>query len=268
MILSTHGLLASQIASFDVDAAAFFARVTAAGGTLSNTEKTATNQLVIGMKSAGIWNSMKAVYPMVGSSAAACAQNLINSSFVGTFYGGGTFSNAGYITNGSNQAMATGLRPSVNLNLYSNHVSIYNKLAGNKYYVISTYDDSRSGIALSILGLRTFEGKNCFVSGGGLTSIVANSLGFYLNTRVANNSMAIYKNSSNLSTSATLASTLQPQGGLVIAATSYNNDITPLFGYSELECSFASVGDGLNNTQALNFYTVVQAFQTSLSRQV
>jgi len=69
----------------DPDAAAFFARVTAAGGTLSATEQTAVNTLVVQMKADGIWTAMKAIYPMVGASAAACAQNLKSSSFTGTF---------------------------------------------------------------------------------------------------------------------------------------------------------------------------------------
>ena len=38
---------------FDPDALAFFARVTAAGGTLSATEKTAVNTLVVQMKADG-----------------------------------------------------------------------------------------------------------------------------------------------------------------------------------------------------------------------
>ena len=64
----------------DPDAAAFFARVTAAGGTLSATEQTAVNTLVVTMKADGTWTPMKAIYPMVGASAAACAQNLKSSS--------------------------------------------------------------------------------------------------------------------------------------------------------------------------------------------
>jgi len=38
--------------------------------------------------------------------------------------------------------------------------------------------------------------------------------------------------------------------------------------FSILQCAFASIGDGLTDTQASNFYTAVQAFQTTLSRQV
>jgi hypothetical protein len=38
--------------------------------------------------------------------------------------------------------------------------------------------------------------------------------------------------------------------------------------FSSKQCAFASIGDGLTDTQASNFYTAVQAFQTTLSRQV
>ena len=75
-------------AGFDSDAQAYFDRVTTAGGTLTTTEKTAVNQLVINLKANSLWTPMKAIYPMVGSSAAACAQNLKSSSFTGTFSSG------------------------------------------------------------------------------------------------------------------------------------------------------------------------------------
>jgi hypothetical protein len=38
--------------------------------------------------------------------------------------------------------------------------------------------------------------------------------------------------------------------------------------FDDKQCAFASIGDGLTDTQAGNFYTAVQAFQTTLSRQV
>jgi hypothetical protein len=38
--------------------------------------------------------------------------------------------------------------------------------------------------------------------------------------------------------------------------------------FSDRQCAFASIGDGLTDTQASDFYTAVQAFQTTLSRNV
>jgi hypothetical protein len=38
--------------------------------------------------------------------------------------------------------------------------------------------------------------------------------------------------------------------------------------YGTRQLAFATIGDGLTDTDASNLYTRVQAFQTSLSRQV
>jgi hypothetical protein len=38
--------------------------------------------------------------------------------------------------------------------------------------------------------------------------------------------------------------------------------------FSLLECAFASIGDGFTDTEASNLYTAVQAFQTTLGRNV
>jgi hypothetical protein len=260
------GLIGStDFSGTDPDAQSFFDRVTAAGGALSLTERTAVNTLVKQMKADGIWIKMKAVYPMVGASGAACAQNLKSSSFTGRFFGGVSFTYEGLITNGSNAAMSTDLVPATHLTLYSNHISLYNNLGGNKSYVFSTYDDTRGGIALTIQGLTNYNGLNC---GTSTSSTESNSLGFYTNSRTANNSTAIYKNATLSNSNTATASALQPSGGLVIGATSYNTTNNPSFGYSSLKCSFASIGDGLTNQNAQDLYNSVQAFNTTLSRQV
>ena len=40
------------------------------------------------------------------------------------------------------------------------------------------------------------------------------------------------------------------------------------FYYANKECAFSSVGNGLTDTESANLYTAVQAFQTTLSRNV
>jgi len=127
------GVIGSQQAlDFDADAQAFFDRVTAAGGTLSATEKAAVNTLVVQMKLDGTWTPMKAIYPMVGASAAACAQNLKSSSFTGTFSSGWTFASTGVKSNGSSAFMETGFNAANNLTTTNAHFTIYvrEKLGG------------------------------------------------------------------------------------------------------------------------------------------
>ena len=111
---------------YDPDAQAFFNRVSSAEGTLSTTEKTAVNQLVLDMKSANIWTAMKAVYPMVGASAAACAQNLKSSSFTGTFTSGWTFASTGATPNGTSAYFNTTFASNL-LSNGSTHMSYYSK---------------------------------------------------------------------------------------------------------------------------------------------
>jgi hypothetical protein len=46
-----------------------------------------------------------------------------------------------------------------------------------------------------------------------------------------------------------------------------NNSNSGTF-YSTKQCAFASIGDGLTDTEAANLYTAVQNFQVALSRNV
>ena len=38
--------------------------------------------------------------------------------------------------------------------------------------------------------------------------------------------------------------------------------------YSSKECAFATIGDGLTDTEVANLYIAVQTYQTTLARQV
>ena len=256
--LSNAELADLTIGTIDPDAAAFFSRVTAAGGTLSGAERYATNTLVKQMKTAGIWNSMKAVYPMVGSSAAACAQNLISASYTGTFSSGWTFNSTGITGNGSSTYMNTGL----NANLMS-QTSISFGLYNRNNLVNSGWDlSSENGSTLSTLILN-FGGSGLYAgSNSGLTSATnASALGFYINSRISNTSFSVYKNGS-LILAPSFTTTGQSNSNF------YLGSRPDLSNSTNRNYSFLFIGDGLDAAQNSNFYTAVQEFQTSLSRQV
>ena len=71
MIVATHGILASY-KGIDTDAQAF---ITATGIT-DNTQKNSINQLVLDLKSYGVWSKIKAIYPFVGGTATTHKFNL------------------------------------------------------------------------------------------------------------------------------------------------------------------------------------------------
>jgi hypothetical protein len=257
---------------FDPDAQAFFDRVTTAGGTLSTTEKNATNQLVLDMKSAGIWSSMKAVYPMVGASASACAQNLKSSSFTGTFTSGWTFGSTGVTPNGTSAYFNSNLNAKNNLGINNLAISFYTSTNGaaNNSIIYGCSENSTTFLPI-IQCYPRFTTGSVFISDltdfNSRVSFSNNTTaGFYVNTRTANNSSKTFKNNS-LAGSTTV---LQPQTTLpnyTIPFGAFFNS-TAYSAFNNYLISFASIGDGLDDTQASNFYTAVQAFQTTLSRQV
>jgi hypothetical protein len=278
MIVSSHGIIGSSILQFDPDAAAFFARVTAAGGTLSATEKSAVNQLVLDMKDDGIWTPMKAIYPMVGASAAACAQNLKSSSFTGTFTATGwTFASTGVTGNGTSAYMDTNVNASTNLTFNSIHLSFYSRTNSNTgaKTEIGAIDNTITFLPLVALQIKRTESlvQNRFVSlaysftaADTLNTENLDSKGYYLLTRTASNSFKHFKNSIQQGTTRTTNSqTTAPNRNLYIGA---SNRAGTGGDYSDRECAFASIGDGLTDTEASDFYTAVQAFQTTLSRNV
>ena len=63
---------------YDPDAQAFFTAESTAGVTLTTTQKTAVNNLVVNLKAANIWTKFKAIYPIVGGTATAHKFNLKN----------------------------------------------------------------------------------------------------------------------------------------------------------------------------------------------
>ena len=100
---------------------------------------------------------------------------------------------------------------------------------------------------------------------GSASFVNNNSTGFYITSRTANNSLKAYKNNSLVATDTTTITAISNPYRIYIGAANSSN--TPLF-YDLKECAFASIGDGLTDAEALNFYTAVQAFQTTLGRQV
>jgi hypothetical protein len=276
MILASHGIIASQIASFDADALAFFQRVSDATGTLSLTEKQAVNTLVVDMKAAGIWSAMKAIYPMVGASAAACAQNLKSSSFTGTFTSGWTFASTGVKGNGTSAYMNTGLIPSVSLSNANHHVSYYSRNNPTPILAIDMGVNDASGyyspqLRIRLDGFFGFTNTLMFESGsssvyGATISTNSDSKGFYIGNILSTTNRKTYKNSSISGTLTTSIANSLGTGAIYLNAVNTQPNFANQF--SNKECAFASIGDGLTDTQASNFYTAVQAFQTTLSRQV
>lgn len=269
MIIATHGIVASQLAGFDADAQAFFDRVTTAGGTLSATEKTAVNQLVLDLKSYSIWSKMKAIYPMVGASAAACAQNLKSSSFTGTFSGGWTYASTGVIPNGSTGYMDTGLKSndlaqnSISGGVYTNTLPT----SGNTNRSDVLFGSSNTGFSNGFYLLPCASGdtkdySRCNTDSAPGASSWANGKAFFQMYRTSSSSYIVRRDSSTVTYS--IASTPTTAINIYVSALNANSTLVEP---SSNRIAYVYFGDGLTDTEAGNYNTIVQAFNTTLSRQ-
>ena len=268
MILSSHGIIASSIGQIDADAQAFFDRVTTAGGSLSATEQNAINTLVKQMKTDGIWSLMKAVYPMVGASAAACAQNLKSASFTGTFTSGWTFASTGVTPNGTSAYMDTGLNPNGTIGVDSIHLSYYSRTQSTSFAGGAMGTGIAGGNATYLAPYYNGVGAKFFLSGIYPAHIASNTTttttGLNVGNKNAIDSRKLYLNATLLNTNAISYSYTFANNTFYLGALNYG---TAQF-FSGFQCAFSSIGDGLTDTQESNLYTAVQAFQTTLSRQV
>jgi hypothetical protein len=270
MILGINGIIASSISGVDPDWLAYYNRVIAAGGTLSATEQTASQTLVADLKANGLWTPMKAIYPMIGASAAACAQNLKSASFTGSFSSGFTFASTGVTGNGTSSFMNSNFIPSTNgLTYDNNHIAYYSRTSAQSGAI--QFYEMGSGNSSGSNNFSLFVRRNTDLAGYDSGNFVTNRAtftntngnGFYCGTAITTNSK-YFKNGVSQVTKALTVSTISTINAYVFA---FNEDNTTAY-YSPRQCAFASMGLGLTDAQSLAYYNAVQAFQTTLGRQV
>jgi hypothetical protein len=261
----------------DPDYLAFYARVVAAGGSLTTTEQSATNQLVVNLKGYSLWTKMKAIYPMVGGGTgttaarqAACSQNLVSSSFTGAYSSGWTFASTGVTPNGTSAFMDTSLVPSLvdSLNFAMGVYMRTNTGAGSPF---AMHLGSTNGTVTYQLAPRWtgFGNVTNLTIGQGANEINSapgpNGTGFYQGSRTSSTAISSRKNNTSLGNNTVLTLANNTTFPMFIGARNssgsasfFNND----------ENNFVYFSSGLTNLEMDNFYTAVQAFNTTLSRQV
>jgi hypothetical protein len=258
------GFIGSENFGFDVDSAAYFSRVTAVGGVLTQTEQDAVDALVKTMKTNNIWTKMKAIYPMVGASSAACSRNLKSDNFNGAFTTGWTFTSAGAKPDGTGH-MDTNLNVSTSLSLNSLHFSNYfPNFAAEGRSQIGAFDANNGTYAyynFTALGALIRINSNDNVFNG---TNQGSQSGLRIVSRTSSTSSKVYVNNTN-TFSSSLASTGLTNANMFIAARNTNGIAGDK---SSLLQSFCTIGDGLSDAEAALLYNVIQSFQTTLGRAV
>jgi hypothetical protein len=273
-ILKNYNAQVSRFSeSYDADAQAFF---TAAGIT-DTTQKTAVNQLVLDLKSYGVWSSMIAIYPFVGGSATSHKYNLKNTStFTLSFNGGWTHTSTGSLPNGTNAYADTGISPSGNLG--SNHnYSVYSRTDNNSdqtvlgSYELGGYVCGENGF---VANLTLSLGANFLLIRDGVNGSYAQfsntSTTGYFTVNRDSTTITAYKNGTSIGSS-TSAQALSGTTMALSAAHVYDFDCVLDYydSFDNKELAFVTFANSsLTSTNISNLNTAIQAFQTTLGRQI
>ena len=269
---------ATDIVGIDSDAQAF---ITAAAIT-DPTQQTAIENLVKGMKTDGTWTKMKAVYPFVGGTATTHKWNLkdprdLDAAFRLVFNGGWTHSSNGATPNGVNAYADTRLNVLSNMSSYNAHMSLYNRTQSSGNILdIGAYDivpplnyvneiwRTFGATSRAMNGIQTNDADRFVVNYTGTPNIQA----YYIWNTPSQSKQTIFRNNAKLGEQTiTINAVARPNFNIYIGALLLNGNSNPIL-LSNRQTAFSSIGDGLTDTEAANLYSRVQAFQTSLSRQV
>jgi hypothetical protein len=259
--------------TFDVDAAAFLGQVLAEGGTLDSTISAATNTLFADLKSNGLYSKIVTFYPYIGgTSNSHKLEGKLQSTRYITFNGGWTNNIFGATPNGTNAWAEVAMLASTALTVYDTSLFTY----------LGTTASSGLGYVLDI-GWR-FDGSNQFhpyIGGsecsdtntynysylgnilGLTTSNIPSGIGAYMMNRRNDSLFNVWRNGVKEGTSTTTVTSSLPAGNLKLP------DQTDGFHtYSPRRRQFDVVASGLDDTEAGNLFTIINAFQSSLGRNV
>lgn len=248
--------------------AGYTARTTAFATATGITDATilgALNTFDLGLISNSLDSKMRALYPFVGTTSTTQKFNFMDSRDLDVayrlqFFGGGTFNSAGYLPNGTNAYGNTFFNVSGFQN--NNHSSIF--IASNK--LETAIDMGVRNVNNSVtLNTRTSDVAyfGNFINSAFITFANTNSIGFYVNTRTSSTSQKVFK--SNVLKGTDTTSSTNFSGTISIGARNDAGNGLIEF-YASKQISFSSIGDGLSDSEASTFYTLVTNLQTALGR--
>lgn len=267
--MSAVNQIISSLGGLDADATAFIA----ATGITDSTQKAAIYQLCADLKAYGIWSKCDAIYPFVGGTATTHKYNLrdprdLDAAFRIVFSGTVTHDANGITSNGTDGYGDTKYNGSTASRNDNSHQAVYvrtNSAAADKTE-ISAYDGlsaywsikARAAGDVQFHGIYRFTGDG-FISVGSTTD----SSGFLMNVRRGVTDGEAYKNGTSVGTDTTNSAQDIPNTNVHICK---RGDSATSF--SDRNIAFATLGQSLTDQQAADYYTAIQAFQTTLGRQV
>jgi hypothetical protein len=242
----------------------------------NSTQIAAIETLVGDLENAGLLSKLLAVYPFVGGTAAAHKWNLkdprdLDAAYRLVFSGNWTHSSTGAASDGSSAWADTKLNPATALSATSYAEMTYyrtNPTQPSTYVSQGARIDSTSPAQSFHTHFYSGDG-NTYVDFGQRV-VVANSTygaatGAYSISRVSDSLITVYRNGSSVATG-TATNNQLPSLNYYLGAMNYNT--AGVTNYNSRQLAFYAISSGLTDTEMSAMYSAVQAFQTTLSRNV
>jgi hypothetical protein len=258
----------SRPASGTTEANTYLSAVVDAGGTgITSTVSAATVTLFTSLVSNNLWESVTAMYPMLGGISASCKFNAKNpldtdAAYRLVFNGGWTFNASGATANGTNAYANTYLSPSA-MTINSQHLGIYLStnnapVGAGKNYVGAAQGGTRYQVIAQDGTPNWYWGVNS----GGSSLGSPNTQGMLLAASSGTTNNALYRNGTSLQIANTGTRTAITVPMFLAAM---NNNGTPIQYYAN-QFSYATFGLGLTAAQVTTLTNIINTFQTTLGR--
>ena len=264
----------------DTDAIAYISEVETQGGTLSDTDKEAIDDLYIGLKADSIYTKLKLMYPFMGGTPDSHTINGISPTDANTtitwalaLTSSANHDSAGITipaeTEGAGDIVESPSTLLTNVNdasfgwYYSDAVNANGFIIGqsadsvafeSRFQGYHETDGTSTGVVYTGVGDST---SNASYNNG------APPLGIWIGSRISSTSMSIYKNGSQLMINTNLnTGVLNPNSFVFFNADAYpanGNEVRGTFG-------FLFVGDGLSVAQAGDMSSRLSTFLTAIGR--
>ena len=243
--------------------AAAVAKGSALGATISG----ATVTLFTSLVSNNLWDKLYVFYPIVGGTSASTAVNGKNPGTNNmTWYGGATFNANEVSGNGTNAYGDTGFNVS-SYDQNSIHIANYSRTSPSRNGVdmgitigggnsLQMYNNESGSMGIKVAKLNADAYS---------TGAVTNGQGLFTATRTGSTIENGFRNATRVINSSQTSTGL-PSGSIYVMAR--NSPSGTAEGFNNRGYAWFSIGSGLSSPDVNNYYTIIQAFQTALSRQV
>jgi len=245
-------------------------------GIVGEIELAALNSLVLDLKSNNLWSKMVAIYPFIGGSAFSHKFNLKNPLLYPVSWAGGiNHTSLGIVTTATNAIGYTGIVPRtavadvsssvhISINLNTNSSASTNTIIGNSDNPNAASEYKKSiNIAQGYFGSTLIQ-YAAFAATSLSNTRVGNGQGLWVSTRVGNIIYG-YRRSA--------VQTINNSGGPYNFDNFFPNNQIQLLqgntyggGPAGMIVNYATVGDGLTQTDVDTLYTILNTYNTSLSR--